>query len=137
MLNAKELTLFKFMFVLAALWNLTGAIFGYFNTAYTFQGIFGRELTDPLYFDIYQGTWGTTFVYVFGYLLVAYNPVKHLGIVIVGGIGKFAFAAKELQLYLSWIANSFILIIIVGDFIFLILFAYYFFRLFKAKVSIL
>jgi hypothetical protein len=137
MLNAKEEKIFKFMFLLAALWNLTGAVFGYFNTAYTFQGIFGRELTDPLYFEIYQGTWGTTFVYFFGYLLVAHNPVKHSGIVIVGGIGKLAFAAKELQFYLSGIANPFILIIIVGDFIFLVLFAYYFFRLFKATVSIL
>jgi hypothetical protein len=81
-------------------------------------------------------TWGTTFVYFFGYLIVAHNPVKQAGIVIVGGIGKLGFAVKLLQLYAAGIANSLIFIVIVGDFIFLILFAYYFVCLFKAKVSI-
>jgi hypothetical protein len=125
------------MFLLAALWNLTGAGFGYFNTAYTFQHFFGRELSDPLFYAIYQGSWGTTFVYFFGYLIVAHNPVKHVGIVIVGGIGKLGFAVKLLQLYIAGLASSLIFIVIVGDFIFLFLFAYYFVALFKAKESIL
>jgi hypothetical protein len=125
------------MFLLAALWNLTGAVFGYFNTAFTFQHFFDRELSDPLFHAIYQGSWGTTFVYFFGYLIVAHNPVKHVGIVIVGGIGKLGFAVKLLQLYMAGLANSLIFIVIVGDFIFLLLFAYYFVCLFKAKESIL
>jgi hypothetical protein len=137
MLNNRELKIFKLMFLLAALWNLTGAVFGYFNTAYTFQNIFDRELSDPLFFAVYQGSWGTTFVYFFGYLIVAHNPVKHLGIVIVGGIGKLGFAIKLLQLYAAGIANSLVFIVIVGDFIFLVLFAYYFVCLFRAKISIL
>lgn len=136
MLNNRELTFFKYMFLLAALWNLIGACFGYFNTAYTFQGLFGRELSDPLIHAIYQGSWGTTFVYFFGYLIVAHNPVKHPGIVIVGGIGKLGFAVKLLQMYFLGIANTLVFIIIVGDFLFLLLFAYYFACLFKAKVSI-
>jgi hypothetical protein len=137
MLINKELQFFKYMFLLAALWNLTGAVFGYFNTAYTFQHFFDRELSDPLFHAIYQGSWGTTFVYFFGYLIVAHNPVKHVGIVIVGGIGKLGFAVKLLQLYVTGLASSLIFIVIVGDFIFLTLFAYYFVCLFKAKESIL
>ena len=137
MLNNKELAFFKYMFLAAALWNLTGAVFGYFNTAFTFQHFFDRELSDPLFHAIYQGSWGTTFVYFFGYLIVAHNPVKHVGIVIVGGIGKLGFAVKLLQLYMAGLANSLIFIVIVGDFIFLLLFAYYFVALFKAKESIL
>lgn len=137
MLKNSELTFFKYMFLLAALWNLTGAVFGYFNTAFTFQHFFDRELSDPLFHAIYQGSWGTTFVYFFGYLIVAHNPVKHVGIVIVGGIGKLGFAVKLLQLYMAGLANSLIFIVIVGDFIFLLLFAYYFVALFKAKESIL
>jgi hypothetical protein len=125
------------MFLLAAIWNLTGAVFGYFNTAFTFQHFFDRELSDPLFHAIYQGSWGTTFVYFFGYLIVAHNPVKHVGIVIVGGIGKLGFAVKLLQLYMAGLANSLIFIVIVGDFIFLLLFVYYFVALFKAKESIL
>lgn len=135
MLNNQKLKFFKLMFLLAALWNLTGAIFGYFNTAYTFQQFFGRELSDPLYHAIYQGSWGTTFVYFFGYLIVAHNPVRHLGIVIVGGIGKLGFAIKLLQLYILEIASPLVFIVIVGDAIFLALFAYYFVCLFKTRAG--
>lgn len=133
MLNNRKLKFFKYMFMLAALWNLIGAGFGYFNTAYTFQQFFGRELSDPLFHAIYQGSWGTTFVYFFGYLIVAHNPVRHLGIVIVGGIGKLGFALKLLQLYIAGIASPLVFIVIVGDAIFLAMFAYYFVCLFRAQ----
>lgn len=137
MIGHKELKFIKLLFIVAALWNLTGAGFGYFNTAYTFQNFFGRELSDPLFYEIYKGAWGTTFVYFFGYLIVAHNPLKHSGIVIVGAIGKVGFAIKLLQLYLSGTANSIVLIVVIGDLIFMLLFIYYFFLLYKAKERII
>ena len=137
MIDHKQLKFIRLLFIVAALWNLTGAGFGYFNTAFTFQNFFGRELSDPLFYDIYKGAWGTTFVYFFGYLLVAYNPLKHTGIVIVGVIGKVGFAIKLMQLYLAGLANSVVLIVIIGDFIFMLLFMYYFLMLYKAKESII
>jgi hypothetical protein len=133
----KEFPFFTSVFVLAALWNLIGAGFGYFNTAYTFQGIFRRELNDPLFYEIYKGAWGTTFLFFIGYLLVAYNPVKHSGVALIGGIGKISFAIAELQLYLNGLANSLILIIVIGDFIFCTLFIYYFAMLYNNKKAIL
>ena len=136
-MKGKELTIFRTMFVVGALWNLLGAIFGYFNTALTFQNFFGRELTDPLIYAIYQGTWGTTLVYFIGYLIVAYNPARHAGIVIVGGIGKVGFALKLLSLYLSGLAGPVVLIVIIGDFIFSLLFIYYFVQMVRLKESIL
>jgi hypothetical protein len=132
-----ELVLFRFLFLTAALWNLIGAIFGYFNTGFTFYNFFGKELLDPLVYAIYQGAWGTTLVYFFGYLIVAYNPVKHSGIVIVGGIGKVGFAVKLLQLYSQGIANPIVFAVIVGDFIFVAFFIYYFFRLRKSNIEII
>ena len=136
-MNSKEVTFFRILFILSALWNLTGAIFGYFNTAYTFNALFNMELTDPLYYSIYQGAWGTTLIYFFGYSIVAYNPIKHTGIVIVGGIGKIGFAISLLKFYISGLAESIVFIIIVGDLIFFLLFLYYFFRLYKTKESII
>ena len=136
-MNNKEITFFRVLFVVSALWNLTGAIFGYFNTAYTFYGFFNKELTDPLFYAIYQGAWGTTLVYFIGYSIVAYNPLKHTGIVIVGGIGKVGFAILLLKLYLSGIAGSIVFIVIAGDFIFSLFFLYYFIRLHKTKESIM
>ena len=135
-LMKNDLFIFRIIFITSALWNLTGAFFGYFNTAYTFNGLFNRDLTDPLFYAIYQGAWGTTFVYFFGYLIVALNPMKHTGIVILGGIGKIGFAISLFHLYLSGLANQIVFIIIVGDFIFFLLFSYYFFRLWKTKERI-
>jgi len=132
-----EIGLFRVAFVFAAIWNIVGAGFGYFNTDYTFFHFFGRELTDPLLHSIYKGAWGTTLVYIFGYLIVAYNPIRHSGIVIVGGIGKVGFAVTLLRLYLSGLAGSVVFIVIVGDFVFSAFFLYYFYRLFRTKESII
>lgn len=136
-MKSKELRFFKALFIISAVWNLIGAIFGYFNTAYTFNGFFNRELVDPLYYAIYQGAWGTTLVYFIGYAIVAYNPLKHTGIVIVGGIGKVGFAIALLKFYLSDLAGPVVFIVIVGDIIFSLLFVYYFLRLYQTNEEII
>lgn len=121
------------LFLAAALWNLSGAILGYFNTAYAFEMFFNRELTDPLVFAIYKGAWGTTLTYFIGYLLVSRNPAKHYGIAIIGGIGKLGFIVSLLQLYTAGIASSIVFVVIIGDGIFLLLFVWYFFQLYSAR----
>ncbi len=129
----KNYPFFTYLFIASAIWNLIGAGFGFFNTEFTFHAIFDRELNDPLFYEIYKGAWGTTLMFFIGYLLVAYNPVKHMGIVLIGGIGKLAFAIAELQLYQAGLANVTILIIVIGDFIFCGLFVYYFLQLYIDK----
>lgn len=136
-MKPRTLTRLKLLFVVAALWNLVGVVFGYFNTATTFQQFFGRELTDPLVFQIYQGAWGTTFVYFFGYLLVAHDPLRHPGIVIVGGIGKFGYAIKLVQLFLAGLAGPVVLVVIAGDLFFVLTFVGYFLALRGARQPIL
>lgn len=136
-MQESEIRLFRMGFVVAALWNLLGAYYGYLNTAATFYEFFGRELNDPLIFAIYKGAWGTTLVYFFGYLVVAKNPVKHSGIVIVGGIGKVGFAITLLQLYLTGLASKIVFIVVIGDFVFTAFFLYYFYRLYQNKQEII
>lgn len=133
---SRELTFFRALFIISAIWNLIGAIFGYFNTAYTFEGFFNRVLNDPLYYAIYQGAWGTTLVYFIGYSIVAYNPLRHTGIVIVGGIGKVGFAITLLKFYMSGTAGPIVFVVIIGDFVFALLFLYYFIRLYKTSERI-
>ncbi|MCF1713289.1 hypothetical protein L0U88_01445 [Flavihumibacter sp. RY-1] len=135
-MRAKDFSFYSWIFLLAALWNLIGTCFGYFNTAFTFEGVFDKPLTDPLFFEIYRGAWGTTFLFFIGYLLVAYNPIKHWGIALVGGIGKLAFAISELQLFHANLANQKILIIVIGDFLFCIVFIGYFLKLIKYKEQV-
>ncbi len=133
----RELSFFRALFALAALWNLAGGILGYFNPEHAFQLLFDRALTDPLYRDIYRGACGTTLIYFVGYAVVAYSPVRHTGIVLVGGIGKVGFAIQLLKLYLAGIANANALVVILGDFIFVLFFLYYSFRLLRTNHAIL
>ena len=119
------------MFVAAAIWNLCGGVLGYFNTGDTFMRLFGRSAVDPVLLSVFQGAAGTTFTYFFGYLIVAFNPLRHTGIAIVGGIGKVGFAIQMLKFYTAGLANAHALIVVVGDLIFCTLFLCYFYRLFK------
>ena len=76
-------------------------------------------------------------MYFVGYLIVAYNPERHTGIVLVGGIGKVGYAIQMLKYYLAGIANSFALVIVIGDLIFAIVFIFYFYVMAKTKISII
>ena len=116
---------FRTLFIIATLWNLAGGILGYFNTASSFELLFGRELVDPLYFAIYRGACGTTLIYFIGYLVVATNPLRHAGVVLVGGMGKVAFAVQLLKFYLAGIAGPSALVVIVGDFAFALAFVWF------------
>lgn len=129
----RPLAIFTKLFLFASLWNLAGAIFGFFNTAFTFELLFDRELTDPLIFAVYQGAWGTTLTYFIGYLIVASNPQKHFGIAVTGGIGKIGFIATLLKLFSAEIAGYEVFVIIIGDAIFLVLFAFYFYKIFQSR----
>jgi hypothetical protein len=131
------LVFFRIVFVMAALWNLAGGIPGYFDSANMFHRLFDRELTDPLMMAIYKGSWGTTFLYFFGYLLVAYNPARHTGIVILGVLGKVFFAAGLLKAYLAGMTTSFALVVISGDFIFTALFIAYLFSMSRRREGLI
>jgi uncharacterized membrane protein YhdT len=136
-MSDSELSFFRALFALAALWNLAGGVLGYFNPEYAFQLLFDRALTDPLYHDIYRGACGTTLIYFIGYCVVAYSPVRHTGIVLVGGIGKVGFAIQLLKFYLAGIANANAFVAILGDLIFSLSFLYYYFRLLRTNHQIL
>lgn len=124
---------FKTLFIVASIWNLIGAILGFFNTAFTFEILFNIPLNDPLLFAIYQGAWGTTLTYFIGYLIVATNPAKHFGIVVIGTIGKLGFITTLLKLYFSEIADPIIFVIVVGDSLFILAFLFYFYQLFRSR----
>jgi hypothetical protein len=126
-----EIRFFRALFIAAALWNLCGGVLGYFNPGHTFMLLFDRNADDPVLLAVFRGATGTTLTYFFGYLIVAFNPLRHSGIVIVGGIGKVGFAIQMLKFYTAGLANAHALIVVVGDLIFGVLFLYYFYRLIK------
>jgi hypothetical protein len=124
------------LFVIAAIWNFAGSIPGLVNPAGMFAHEFGRDLTDPIMVAVYRGAWGTSFLYAFGFLLVARDPVRHVGIVLMGGLGKALFAMNLAWMYFSGWTSDFALIVIAGDVVFVALFVAYLMRLRRAGHSI-
>lgn len=129
--SAGEIRLLRAIFIAAAIWNLCGGVLGYFNPAHAFVLLFDRRADDPVLLSVFQGATGTTLTYFFGYLIVALNPLRHTGIVILGGIGKVSFAIQMLKFYAAGLANANALIIVGGDLIFSLLFLLYFYRLIR------
>jgi len=125
----RELLLFRSLFIIAALWNFAGAVPGLLDTAGMFAREFGRDLTDPVMVAVYRGAWGTAFLYGFGFLVVAWNPARHSGVVLMGGLGKALFAINLAWMYLMGWTSDFAIVVIGGDIIFVALFGVYFVRL--------
>lgn len=114
-----DLVRWRLVFIAAAGWNLAGGLPGYLLPQEMFQHLFGVAISDPLMLSIYRGAWGTALLYFFGYLIVAYNPKKHTGIVMLGALGKFFFIWNLLGLYLAGKTTDFALVVIAGDSLFL------------------
>jgi hypothetical protein len=125
----RELLFFRRFFLIAALWNFAGALPGLFDSAGMFAREFGHDLADPVMVAVYRGAWGTAFLYGFGFLMVAWNPVRHTGVVLMGGLGKALFALNLAYMYLKGWTSGFAIVVIGGDAIFCVLFLVYFARL--------
>ncbi|NOR64299.1 MAG: hypothetical protein GQ535_17660 [Rhodobacteraceae bacterium] len=130
-LTRRELSFFRALFLISALWNFAGAFPGIFDSAGMFEREFGHALVDPVMIAVYRGAWATAFLYGLGFLMVAYNPVRHTGIVLMGGVGKALFALNLLVMYLNGWTSDFAIVVIAGDAIFVVLFVVYFLRLRK------
>jgi hypothetical protein len=120
---------FQAFFMIAAVWNFAGGLPGAMFPALMFEREFGRVLEDPSLVAIYRGAWGTSVLYGIGWLIVAQAPAHHWGIVAMGGLGKMLFALNLAYMYLNGWTSDFALVVIAGDFFFVLGFIAYFFWL--------
>lgn len=125
----RELLFLRCFFLIAALWNLTGSLPGLFDSAGMFAREFGRDMTDPVMTAVCRGAWATSFLCGCGFLMVAWNPDQHTGVVVMGGIGKALFAINLAHMYQNGWTSGFALVVVGGDFIFVALFLVWFARL--------
>ncbi len=136
-LRAQDLRLFSTCFVIAAFWNFTGAVPALIDPGGMFSREFGRALSDPVHIAIYRGAWVTSLLYGLGFLAVARNPARHSGIVIMGGLGKALFAANLAYMHLSGWTSPLAVLVILGDFAFVLAFILYFLRLRRLGIPLL
>lgn len=120
-----RLWFWRLFFVVAAIWNLVGGLPGVIAPAEMFAREFGRDLADPVLVSVYRGAWGTALLYGFGFLIVARDPIRHSGIVLMGGTGKALFALNLAVMFFKGLTSSFAIVVILGDAVFCALFVAY------------
>ena len=135
-LDGGAMRFFRILFTVSAVWNFAGAIPGLVDAAGMFEREFARALADPVMIAVYRGAWGTAFLYGFGFLMAAVNPVRHTGVVLMGGLGKALFALNLCFMYLQGWTSSFAIVVIAGDVIFVALFVLYFAMLKRRGIAI-
>lgn len=136
-LSAAETRLFRAGFLVAAIWNFTGAVPGVLDPVGMFAREFGQALTDPVQIAIFRGAWGTALLYGFGFIAVAMQPARHTGVVAMGGLGKALFAGNLGIMYWNGWTSDLAVLVILGDIAFSAFFIAYFVRLRRRGIALL
>jgi len=112
---------YRRMFLIGALWNLVGGAIIVVATHWVFQWA-GLQIPSPA---VYYYSWIALFVsFGVGYYKVYQDMHRNRDIVLMGAIGKSAFAAVFLYYYLAYPGQVpwFFVIPLVGDAVFVVFF---------------
>jgi len=120
-------TRFRPLFYIAALWNLAAAGVALWAPAYHARVFFGsdRGLASP---DAAMNTnilWVSVALFGIGYWLVARDPNKNHGLILIAALGKAYTAILWFSGFLFGTVTSFALLGAAGDIIFATFFAYF------------
>ena len=123
-------TRFRVLFYVAALWNLAAASVALWAPAYHARVFFGSDqgLASPDAAMNTQILWVSVAFFGVGYWLVARDPSKNHGLVLIATLGKTYTAILWFGGFLLGTVTSFALLGAAGDLIFAAFFAYFLFR---------
>ena len=117
----------RLFFLISAIWNLLGCIEGTLLPGKNMLRYYGVETDDYHTLFLNRSFWGAVLVFGIGYLIIAYDPGKHLGIVLMGIIGKILVSVNWFYLYGTGRAKASALFAAVGDSLFTLFFILYFY----------
>lgn len=118
----------KITFLIAGLYTAGGVLPGIFNPE---QGLFdftSQIIEDWNTFYFFRSLWITVLVFGIGFFIVALNPAKHIGIVIIGLLGKLLFASNVLFQYSNEKVSQMAMTAASIDLIFVLLFGIFIFK---------
>lgn len=127
--------IWKIVFLIAGIYTAGGVLPGIFNPE---QGLldFTNQIIDDwntVYF--FRSLWITVFVFGIGFFIVAQNPAKYIGIVIMGLLGKLLFASNVLIQYSSEKVSQMAMSAAVVDLIFVLVFGIFIFKYYTNQES--
>lgn len=115
-------------FLIAALWNFSGAIPAIFSPALNMRLFYGVQTDNYYILFLDMVFWEAVSIFGVGYLMVAHNPGRNHGIVIMGIIGKTVVAANWYYLFGADRATMVAFLAATGDILFTFYFIYFLIR---------
>ena len=121
----------KIVFLIAGLYTAGGVLPGLFNPEQGLLDFTNQIIEDRNTIYFFRSLWITVFVFGIGFFIVALNPAKHRGIVIMGFLGKLLFAANVLIQYSNEKVSQMAMTAAVIDLVFVLLFGIFIFKYFR------
>ena len=123
----------KIVFLVAGLYTAGGVLPGIFDPEQGLHDFTNQIIEDWNTIYFFRSLWITVLVFGIGFFIVALNPAKHIGIVIMGLLGKLLFAANVLIQYSSEKVSQMAMTAAVIDLVFVLLFGIFIFKYYTYK----
>lgn len=117
----------SYIFLGAAVWNFVGSLRGLYDikdNAETFYLSNPSSVTPVLITNLYI-LWWSVFAFGIGYLIVAANPLKNHGLVLIAILGKSFVGVMWIQGYFTGEVGQMALLGGIGDILFSFVFAFF------------
>lgn len=102
---------------------MLGALPGILDAATTFQRFYGAPAESQLVLDLLRGSWGQSLLFAVGYLLAVLDPWRNAAFLLLGGIGKAAYAWRLGRGLIAGQGGPIALVAVIGDVVFVLAFA--------------
>jgi len=109
----------------AAIWNILGSLPAIIAPGINMRLFYGVRTNDSYTLALNRGFWIAVLVVGIGYLIVAYDPAKRIGIIWLGIVGKIVVAASWFYYFIIDRATETAVFVALGDSIFTLCFVYY------------
>ena len=127
----------KIAFLIAGLYTAGGVLPGIFDPEQGLLDFTNQIIEDWNTIYIFRSLWITVLVFGIGFFIVALNPAKHIGIVIMGFLGKLLFAANVLIQYSNEKVSQIAMTAAVVDLVFVLLFGIFIFKYYTTPNSLI
>lgn len=125
--------IWKITFLFAGLYTAGGVLPGIFNPEHGLLDFTNQMIEDWNTIYFFRSLWITVLVFGIGFFIVALNPAKHVGIVIMGLLGKLFFASNVLFQYSHEKVSQMAMTAAFIDLIFVLLFGIFIFKYYSSK----
>ena len=125
----------KILFLIAGIYTAGGVLPGIFNPEQGLLEFTNQIIEDWTTIYFFRSLWITVLVFGIGFFIVALNPAKHIGIVIMGFLGKLLFASNVLIQYSSEKVSQMAMTAAVIDLIFVLVFGIFIAKYYRYQES--